>query len=135
MITITRLESLGINIHVEKDEIVCRADKVRGFDRPQVLGLLTELKAKKPEALQFLRSRTCRHAIRVFSKVLNKEITISWTGENPKVIHIDKVAYTLTEIEKLKALAHSGKELSAIHQLKDRFDGELLNDDPHIHDK
>jgi hypothetical protein len=133
MMAIKRLEALGFNLHSEGEEIVCRSSGGRKFDTPEVHVLLAELKENKAEALRYLRSQVSHHAIRAFSKVLNKEITISWTGENPKVIRIDRTPYSLKEIEKLKALAPSVKDLSAIHHFKTCFDGQLLNDDPGIH--
>jgi len=135
MIAVRRLETLGFSIRCEGEEIVCHGSGGRDFNRPEVRELLAELKSNKAEALRYLRSRARRRAIRAFSRVLNEEVIISWDDGNPKVLHIDRTSYTLKEIENLKAFRPTGEELTAIHELKRCFDGELLNDDPRIHGK
>jgi hypothetical protein len=129
MMAIKKLEALGFIVHSDEDEIVCRANKGADVNRPEVLSLLAELKANKSAALRYLNARASQRTIRIFSKVLNQEVTISWTGDNPTVLHVDRTAYSLTEIERLKALKPSQSALSEIHQVKKMFDGELLSDD------
>lgn len=62
----------------------------------------------------------------VFSKALNREVIISWNGENPKVVFVDSAPYSAQEIQRLKESQLSAQQTKIIHEIKEHFDGSLL---------
>ena len=66
-----------------------------------------------------------KKTITIFSKVLGREVKISWQGDNPKVVHLDSMAFTTKEIETLKGKNPSPEDLQAVCRVKAAFDGEI----------
>ena len=105
-------------------------------DKEKVSRLLSELKARKAEAISFLKAyrrgqdenvdpRPDMRTITVFSKVLNREVFISWEGDNPERVLFDGIPYTLDEITKLKEMPLTPDDLRMIHRAKGVFAGQL----------
>jgi len=64
-------------------------------------------------------------SMRVFSKVLRREIMVSWDPQDPSIIFVDRTSYTTREIEKLKTIAPSG--VRAAHKVKSTFIGSEVS--------
>ena len=68
------------------------------------------------------------HKIVAYSKVLGREIVVTWTGMDPKVIYVDRTPYTPEEIAKIKDTGPN--RIKTTHLLKENFQGTtLLNED------
>ena len=70
---------------------------------------------------------TRQHNILAYSEVLGREIMISWTGDDSKVVYIDRTPYMTEEIAKLKGV--DATEIRAAHLLKETFQGKILDRD------
>lgn len=58
-----------------------------------------------------------------YSRVLGRDIVISWRGDEPRVIYVDRTLYTAEEIAGMDG---AGPEaVRDVHLLKEDFDGEL----------
>lgn len=78
--------------------------------------VLGETKAeRRPSKVEHAEWR----ALSVFSKVLGREIVVSWRGERPSVVYVDRTPYTLKEIAQLKGLNASGVKVA--HEVKSEF--------------
>ncbi len=60
--------------------------------------------------------------VKVFSKVLNREVFVSWEGDNPGTIFFDGIPYSVAEIAKLKEMPLNPDDLRAIQQVKEPFE-------------
>lgn len=60
-------------------------------------------------------------SVRVYSQALQREITISWHGDNPDEVFVEGKPYSLAEIAKLKELAPEAAR--AAHEIKTVFRG------------
>lgn len=60
-------------------------------------------------------------SLRVFSKALRREITVSWHGDNPAEVYVEGQPYSLAEIGKLKDLGPEAAR--AAHKIKTVFMG------------
>lgn len=59
-----------------------------------------------------------------YSKVLSRNVVVSWKVSNPKVVYVNRIPYRAEEIIKLKGA--STKEARAVHLLKETFDGKII---------
>ena len=89
--------------------------------------LLDEIRSRKAEAVQCLRDMSQEKCLVVFSKVLGREILLSWAGSRPNVVYIDKMPYQAKEIKKLKDASPSG--VRTTHVVKEIFEGKILDED------
>jgi hypothetical protein len=62
------------------------------------------------------------HRLVAYSKLTGRDIVVSWTGDNPKVVHVDQTSYTLSEIAKLQGMGSD--RVRQVHHAKEIFDGE-----------
>jgi len=62
----------------------------------------------------------------VYSKVLDRNIVVSWSGNDPKVVYVDRTPYTPEEISKLKGA--DPESVTAAHLLKQTFDGKIVDE-------
>lgn len=96
------------------------------------MSLLSQLKERNQEPRDSvlegkkLNSKDEKNTIAVFSKVLGRDIVISWKGKNPKVVYVDQTPYTLKEIQELKSRQLSVKDLKNVHNIKAEFDGHVV---------
>jgi len=67
------------------------------------------------------------HQVVTFSNVLGREIVVSWTGDNPKVVYVDRTPYATDEIEKLKN--SKPQDVRATHAVKETFQGTIVDED------
>jgi len=139
MEAIRELQSEGYRFTLEGDQIHYTITEGRTPDKEKVVRLFAELKEHKTEAVALLKASACpskgqdeildpgpdMKTIPVFSHVLNREVFISWQGENPQTILFDGVAYTIDEIAKLKEMPLTPDELRAIHQVEVAFEGSI----------
>ncbi len=71
---------------------------------------------REPEGSEWRR-------VRAFSKVLGREIVVSWKGSEPRVVFVDRSAYTLDEIATLKN--GDPQAVRAAHETKSVFNGKV----------
>lgn len=121
MKAIRKLEAEGYQFSLDGDQIHYKIIDGKQPDKMKASGLLKEIRDRKSEAIAFLKNT---HSIRIFSKVLNREATISWQGDDPKIIYLDQAGYTLDEIARLKQ-TKDPEMVKKTHQIKNTFDGEL----------
>jgi hypothetical protein len=64
-----------------------------------------------------------------FSRVLNRDITVTRVGENPEVVYVDDIPFSASETEILKSLKGSvtAEGLEAILLLKEVFEGRVIH--------
>jgi hypothetical protein len=69
-------------------------------------------------------------SIRVYSQALQREVTVSWHGDDPDQVFVEGQAYSLAEIEELKTLGPEAAR--AAHKLKTVFMGARVgqSEDP-----
>jgi len=63
--------------------------------------------------------------VTVLSRVLNREVFISWEGDKPETVLFEGMPYTLDEIAKLKEMPLTPEDLRTIHRVKTEFKGEI----------
>lgn len=87
----------------------------------------SELRQRLRESKQIIAKalkESGKRSLIAHSKVLDRDIIVSWTGDNPKVVYVDRTPYTLEEIAELKG-ATPGAVRSA-HLVKEEFEGEII---------
>ena len=60
-----------------------------------------------------------------YSKVLSRNVVVSWKVSNPKVVYVNRIPYTTEEIIKLKGAGP--KDVRAVHLTKETFNGEITD--------
>ncbi len=60
-----------------------------------------------------------------YSRSLDREVLLSWQGDEPTIIYMGRLGFTTKEIETLKKRNYSSENLQAICQVKGAFDGEV----------
>jgi hypothetical protein len=129
---IQELNEQGIKIQLIDSEHLALTPKNRVSPE-----LIEKVRANKQELLHALRGTQDKGGrenvepgrdlttITVFSKVLRREVFISWEGDNPETVFLDGVPYSLEEIGKLKEAPLSVDDLKLIHETKRAFDGRM----------
>ena len=121
MDAIRKLQAEGYQFNVVENEIRYKLVDGKPQDPDKAGRLLKEIQDHKAEAIAFLKGvRT----ITAFSKVLGRNITLSWTGSNPKVVYLDRVPYTLDEIERMKQVKNPNLIKNTL-QVKEIFNGKI----------
>ena len=137
MEAVKELQAEGYSFSVEGNNIRYRLRAGIEPEKEKVSLLLAELKAHKAEAIHFLEA--CRttageeivepgqdlRMITVFSRVLDREVFVSWHSDNPESVFLDGVAYTIDEIAKLKEMPLTPDDLRTIHKVKTAFEGNI----------
>ena len=78
--------------------------------------------AKKGDQVEPINTdRECR--LVAYSKVLGRDMVLSWTGDDPKVVYVDRTPYTTEEITRLKS--SDPESVKATHWVKEMFEDEL----------
>jgi hypothetical protein len=98
-------------------------DKLR-YRGPEGAVTEADLSLFQEHKQELLRILGRNHTI-VHSKVLGRPIFVSWDGNDPRIIYVDRVGYDLNEIQKLKTLKPSAAGIKAIHGLKETFQGRI----------
>jgi len=116
---VREIEALGVALKTDGHQI---------FYRPKA-ALPNELKDRlrkhKACIVRFLQSK--RVSLTVFSKVLHKDIEITWSEREPKVVYVARIPYTADELSKLRDAKPEG--VGAAHLVKEIFDGKILEED------
>jgi hypothetical protein len=122
------MSELEILREIEARGVLLKTDGHRIFYRPKT-ALPTELKDQlmkhKSSVIRALKLK--RKSVTVFSKVLKKDIEISWIENDPKIVYVSTVPYTADELRKLKDVDPGG--VRAAHLVKESFDGKILEED------
>jgi hypothetical protein len=120
------MNELEILREIEARGVVLKTDGHQIYYRPKT-ALPNELKDRlrehKASIVRFLQSK--RSSVTVFSKVLKKEIEISWIENDPKIVYVSRVRYTADELSKLKDAGPEG--VKAAHIIKEIFHGKILH--------
>ena len=61
-----------------------------------------------------------------YSKVLSRNVVVSWKVSNPKVVYVNRIPYTTEEIAKLKGADPTG--VRTVHLLKKTFHGKIIDE-------
>ncbi|SPD73774.1 hypothetical protein PITCH_A1960003 [uncultured Desulfobacterium sp.] len=108
-------------IRSENEKLI--SDKTKKKDEPPpVLDSATE----KPLTL-INQNKELNRSVTAYSRVLGRDIRISWQGENPKVVYVDRTPFSLDEIKALRGT--SPADLKKAYLLKEAFDGCVTTND------
>ena len=122
------MNELEILKEIEARGVILKTDGDQIFYRPKA-ALPNELRDRlmehKASIMKVLQSK--RQSLTVFSKVLKRDIEISWIEGEPKVAFVDRVPYTADEVSKLKNADPKG--VKAAHLVKETFQGKILDED------
>lgn len=114
---LTEIESYGVTLKTDGRKI---------FFKPK--NALPEkvmecIKEQKSDIISHLQG--ARNNLRVFSKVLGEEVTISWFSDIPNVVYVNRTPYTTEEIARLKGAGP--KDVRAVHLTREAFNGEITD--------
>ena len=62
-------------------------------------------------------------SIIAYSKVLGKDIQLTWQDNNAAVVYVDQTPYSLDEIAEMKTFSKDA--VIACHNIKNTFDGKI----------
>ena len=119
---LTECEKAGVHLFFSENKIKAKGD-FSVLDEALKDSLISEKEAVTKCLMQI---QNVSERVIVFSKVLGRDILISWQGKNPKVVYIDQTSYSLKEIQELKSRQLSVKDLKNIQEVKATFDGKLV---------
>ena len=119
---LTECEKAGVHLFFSENKIKAKGD-FSVLDEALKDSLISEKEAVTKCLMQM---QNVSESVIVFSKVLGRDILISWQGENPKVVYVDQTPYSLKEIKQLKSQQLSAKDLKNIHDIKAEFDGHIV---------
>jgi hypothetical protein len=83
--------------------------------------LLKEIEVYRSELIDYLKNK--EHEIKIFSKVLNKEVIVNWSDNNAQVVYVDFTRYTRDELNTLKQRKKAS--IAFIHGIKEQFTGQI----------
>jgi hypothetical protein len=66
-------------------------------------------------------------SLKVYSRALQREITISWEGDNPAEVWVDGRSYTLAELAEMKGF--DAQAVKTAHDMKGVFRGARIGQD------
>ncbi|NQS89159.1 hypothetical protein HQ584_05160 [Patescibacteria group bacterium] len=119
---LTECEKSGVHLFFAENKIKAKGD-FNVLDVALIDSLFSEKEAVTKCLMQM---QNVSESVIVFSKVLGRDIIISWKNENPKVVYVDQTPYSLKEIKQLKSQQLSAKDLKNIHNIKAEFDGHVV---------
>ena len=127
MEVLEQLLSYGYQVFLDGENIKYHKKEDISPDPDEIQLLLHKLQDHKNEAIEFLKTQQNEkeNSLVVFSKVLNREIVISWHDDSQKVVFVDQMPYTAQEIQRLKDRRIKPQELRTIHRLKETFEGQI----------
>jgi len=101
--------------------------KTVGKDLLVKKGVLSEeymkaIESYKAEIIAYLRNTG--DTLTVFSRLLDRAVRVSWSGDDPQIVYVDFVPYQRDEIRHLKNVGRA--TVRNIHQLKNEFDGKIV---------
>ena len=61
--------------------------------------------------------------VMIFSKVLKRNVKVAWKTDEPKVIYVEGIPYSETEIKSLLQKGLAPQTIATTHNIKNVFDG------------
>ena len=61
--------------------------------------------------------------VMIFSKVLKRNVKVTWRTDHPKVVYVEGIPYTQTEIKSLLEKDLLPQAIVTVHNIKNVFDG------------
>ena len=79
----------------------------------------TPQKFKASAVTQSAQTRT----VLIFSEVLKRNVKVTWRTDHPKVVYMEGIPYTQTEIKSLLKKGLAPQTIATVHNVKTVFDG------------